>query len=319
VKPRIVVLEPWRFPEAALGQLRSLGEVDLYDPARNLFEATRLAEVLVVRLKYHIDRAFLERSPNLKIISTATTGLDHIDLAMTAARGIEILSLRGETEFLRGVTATAEHSWGLLLALLRHIPEAHQSVTKGEWDRTAFFGRELQNRTLGIVGLGRIGRMVAEYGLAFRMRVAAYDPFQAEWVANVGRTVALEELAKTADVLSIHVPLCKETERLVGRQHFEMMRGDAVLVNTSRGAVVDQEALLDALERGRIAGAALDVVEDEYNAESNLRRRLISYAAAHHNLILTPHLGGATFDSLEKVENFMAHKLASHLEQKPLR
>jgi D-3-phosphoglycerate dehydrogenase / 2-oxoglutarate reductase len=279
-------------------------------------QSLQKADVLIVRLKHLLDRNFLAQVPNLRIISTATTGLDHIDLIAAAERNVQVLSLRGEAEFLKGVTATAEHSWGLLLSLLRHIPQAHQSVVNGNWDRTKFFGRELQNRHLGIVGLGRIGQMVAQYGLAFRMEVRAYDPGQDDGLPNIRRAGTLKDLVRSADVLSLHVPLNERTRHLIDEGILQLMKPDAVLVNTSRGAIVDQLALLRALQAGQLAGAALDVVEDEYHSESSARVELLRYAASHHNLLITPHLGGATFDSLEKVEIFMAEKLAAHLVQK---
>ena len=311
---RIGILEPDRYPPRALTLLKTLGEVILKDSATPLPDFLINVEVLVIRLKYLLDVAFLDQSPTLKIISTATTGLDHIDLPAAQARNITVLSLRGETAFLRTVTATAEHTWGLLLALLRHIPEAHQSVMRGAWDRNRFFGRELQGRALGIVGLGRIGQMVARYGLAFRMNVIAHDPFQTEWIEGVTRADSLADLLPQTDVLSIHVPLSAETTHLIGRRELTLLKRDAVLLNTSRGAVVDESALLENLASHHLGGAALDVIHDEYSASSGLRERLIQYAGAHHNLLITPHLAGATHDSLEKVEIFMAEKLARHVK-----
>jgi D-3-phosphoglycerate dehydrogenase / 2-oxoglutarate reductase len=311
---RIGILEPERYPARALELLRSVGEVTLRD--NSVEPAAFIADlnVVIIRLKYLIDASLLAKVPALKVISTATTGLDHIDLQAAENRSIAVLSLRGETAFLKTVTATAEHTWGLLLALLRHIPQAHAAVVSGDWDRTKFFGRELQGRTLAIIGLGRIGQMVARYALAFRMRVIAFDPFQTEWVEGVERAESLRTALTNADVLSIHVPLSKETTHLIGAAEFHALKKGAIVLNTSRGAVLDEAALIDALERGHLGGAALDVIHDEYSPTSGLRDRLIGYAATHSNLLITPHLGGATHDSLEKVEIFMAEKLVRHLK-----
>jgi D-3-phosphoglycerate dehydrogenase len=311
---RIGILEPDRYPKRARAILDSLGEVRVKADTTSLQHFLSDVSVLVIRLRYLLNREFLDQAPQLKIISTATTGLDHIDLQLAQSRNIAVLSLRGETEFLRTVTATAEHTWGLLLALIRHIPQAHYSVMSGDWNRDRFFGRELQGRTLGIVGLGRIGQMVARYGLAFRMKVIAYDPFQTEWLDGVARATSLKDLAAASDVLSIHVPLSGETTHLIGRDELADLKPGAIVLNTSRGAVLDESALLDSLGDGRIGGAALDVIHDEYSTTSDLRDRLLRYAASHENLLITPHLGGATHDSLEKVEVFMAEKLARHLK-----
>lgn len=310
---RIGILEPDRYPARALDILQSLGEVTMRNESTALPIFTRNVDVLIVRLRHLIDRAFFTQAPQLKVISTATTGLDHIDLQAAKERNVAVLSLRGETDFLRTVTATAEHTWGLLLALLRHIPQAHQAVVSGDWNRDRFFGSELQGRTLAIVGLGRIGQMVARYGLAFRMRVIAIDPYQTDWLEGVDRIDDLTRLLSRADVLSIHVPLSEETRHLIGSNEFAALKPGAVVLNTSRGAVLDEMALLENLENGRLSGAALDVIHDEYSPTSDLRERTIRYAATHDNLLLTPHLGGATHDSLEKVEIFMAEKLARHL------
>jgi D-3-phosphoglycerate dehydrogenase len=311
---RIGILEPERYPGRALESLRSVGEVTLRDYSFEPALFLRDLNVVVIRLKYFLDADLLAHAPGLKVISTATTGLDHIDLATAEKRKIAVLSLRGETAFLKTVTATAEHTWGLLLALLRHIPQAHAAVVSGDWDRTRFFGRELQGRTLAIIGLGRIGQMVARYALAFRMRVIAFDPFQTEGVDGVERAESLRAALQDADVLSVHVPLSKETTHLIGAAEFKALKKGALVLNTSRGAILDETALIDALERGHLGGAALDVIHDEYSPASGLRDRLLRYAASHQNLLITPHLGGATHDSLEKVEIFMAEKLVRHLQ-----
>ena len=311
---RIGILEPERYPDRALELLRSVGEVTMRENSVEPVAFIAELNVVIIRLKYLIDASMLAQAPALNVISTATTGLDHIDLQAAEKRSITILSLRGETAFLKTVTATAEHTWGLLLALLRHIPQAHAAVVSGDWDRTKFFGRELQGRTLAIVGLGRIGQMVARYGLVFRMRVVAYDPYQTEWVDGVERAESLRAALSGADVVSVHVPLSRETTHLIGAAEIGALKNGAVVLNTSRGAIIDEAALIDALERGHLRGAALDVIHDEYSPTSGLRDRLIRYAASHQNLLITPHLGGATHDSLEKVEIFMAEKLVRHLK-----
>ena len=313
---RIGILEPERYPARALELLRSVGEVSMRDSVVEPSAFIADLNVVIIRLKYLIDASLLAQVPTLKVISTATTGLDHIDLQAAEKRNIAILSLRGETGFLKTVTATAEHTWGLLLALLRHIPQAHAAVVSGDWDRTKFFGRELQGRILAIVGLGRIGQMVARYGLVFRMRVVAYDPYQTEWVDGVERAESLQAALSGADVVSVHVPLSRETTHLIGAAEFGALKNGAVVLNTSRGAIIDEASLIDALERGHLGGAALDVIHDEYSPSSGLRDRLMRYAAAHSNLLITPHLGGATHDSLEKVEIFMAEKLVRHLKSR---
>ena len=268
-------------------------------------------EVLIVRLRNQIDHQIMDAAPQLKIIVTATTGLDHIDLKHAAERGIVVLSLKGEIDFLRSVPATAEHTWGLLLALIRNLPWAYTSVLEGQWDRDRFRGRDLAGRSLGIVGLGRIGEKIARYGQAFGMNVAAYDPFRVDWVSGVERKPGLEALCRESEIISIHVPLNPETQAMFGAKEISWLPRGAVLINTARGAVLDEIAMLEALESGHLSGAALDVLSDETRAERPTTSRLIEYGRAHQNLLLTPHIGGATIDSMHATEIFMANKLAN--------
>jgi D-3-phosphoglycerate dehydrogenase / 2-oxoglutarate reductase len=270
-------------------------------------------EVLIVRLAHQIDREVIDAGHRLKAIVTATTGLDHIDMAYAQSQGIAVLSLRGETEFLRAISATAEHTWALLLALLRRIPQAATSVQAGEWERDAFKGHELDGQRLGIIGLGRIGCKVARYGLAFGMRVAAFDPFAVEWIDGVARGVTLADVLRRSDVLALHVPLNAETTRLIGATELAQLPHGAVVINTARGEVIDEEALVRALERGQLAGAALDVIAHEREPQLRTDGLLLHYARRHDNLLITPHIGGTTYESMSKTEVFMARKLAAYL------
>jgi len=268
-------------------------------------------DVLIVRLGHQIDREILDAGTRLKAIVTATTGLDHIDLKYAEQMGIRVLSLRGETEFLRTVSATAEHTWALLLSLLRRIPSAFSSVRAGQWERDRFRGIELNGKCLGLIGLGRIGQKVACYGLAFGMSVRAYDPYLLEWVDGVVRCVSLPELLSNSNVLSIHVPLNKETTGLVGLPEFKLLPSGSVFLNTSRADIVDETALLKSLENGTLSGAALDFIPDERYVRKRLSSPLLAYVCHHENLLITPHLGGATYESMKKTEIFMAQKLVT--------
>jgi len=317
---RILVAEAAGYAPAAREILEGLGPVVLADLDRaGLLAALDGVQVLIVRLRNRIDEEVLAAAPALRVVVTATTGLDHIDLEAAARRGVTVLSLRGETDFLETVTATAEHTWGLLLALVRHIPRAAAAAAAGVWERDRFRGRELRGRRLGIVGLGRLGRMVARYGAAFAMDVAAHDPFAGAWLEGVARCDTLAELLDRSDVLSLHVPLDERTRGLIGAAELGRLPAGALLVNTSRGGVVDEAALLDALRSGRLAGAALDVVQGETVAGAVAGSLLVRHARENDNLLLTPHIGGATLESMQNTEIFMAGKLARFLRGEPVR
>ncbi len=310
---RILNVEPEGYSPEAREILDTLGGVTekTFDRA-GLLGAVAGCEVLISRFGHLMDKELFAAAPHLRALVSATTGLDHIDLAAATANGVTVLSLQGETEFLEGMSATAELTWGLLLSLLRHIPQASKSVKTGGWDRDAFRGNELRGKRLGILGLGRLGRKVAEYGRAFGMTVAACDPYASDWPKSVESRPTLEALLEGAQIISIHVPLNDETRGVVDGDMLTRLPEGAVLINTSRGAVVDEAALLAALDSGRLAGAGLDVVADEFCCGPS--DALLAHARDHGNLIITPHIGGATVESMAKAEVFMAQQLARFLE-----
>jgi D-3-phosphoglycerate dehydrogenase len=310
---RILNAEPENYSERALEILQGAGSVEMRPLDRNgLLLSVKDVDVLIVRLRFQVDEEVFSAAPNLKAIVSATTGLDHIDLKEAEQRGVKVLSLRGETDFLRSIPATAELTWGLLLALTRNIPAAFGSVVQGRWQRDHYKGHDLAGKRLGILGLGRIGSMVARYGLAFGMQVFAYDPNPTLWVRGVKETGSMEELLSLSDVFSIHVPLKPETIKLIGAAELRLLPVGSVLLNTSRGDILDEEALLEALKSGQLAGAGLDVLSNE-RSESLISSPLIEYARTNPNLILTPHIGGATYESMAATEVFMAEKLVQYL------
>lgn len=314
---RILNVEPAGYARRAREILEKIGVVADAPPGRaELLQRVGEADALIVRLAHRVDEELLDRAPRLRVVMSATTGLDHIDLEATARRGIEVLSLGGEDEFLRAVVATAEHTWALLLALVRRIPSAFASVRAGEWERDRFRGTELAGRRLGLLGLGRLGTQVAAYGRTFGMHVHAFDPYVAPWPRGVEEVPSLERLLENSDVLSVHVPLNAETTGMLDGRALGLLPRGAVLVNTSRGGIVDEEALVTALSSGRLAGAALDVVVNERHGAARRAGAVHRYLQEHDNLLVTPHIGGATYESMEKTEIFMAEKLARFFDQR---
>ena len=310
----ILNAEPLGYCAEAGSMLAKLGKVIEKEMSRSqLLNELGNIDVLIVRLANQIDRDIIDAGRCLRAIVTATTGLDHIDIEYAQERGITVLSLRGETDFLQQVRATAEHTWALLLALMRKIVPASIAAQQGNWDRDRFRGQELFARRLGVVGLGRLGRKVARYGQAFGMEVAAFDPFADTWLDDVRREKTLAELLKKSDILSLHIPLNTETQGLIGTTEIALLPAGAVIVNTSRGQVIDESALIKALSNNHLAGAALDVVSGERDNETHVASKLLEFAATHDNLLVTPHIGGATYESMVKTEMFMAHKLTKFL------
>jgi len=311
---RILNAEPKGYCINAREILKSVGE--LYEEELDREKLLRIIgkyEILIVRLGIQVDKEALDAGHNLVAVVTATTGLDHIDIQHAQKKGVKVLSLHGEADFLRKVGATAEHTWALLLALIRKVPQASRSVLNGYWDRDKFRGSELRGKRLGILGLGRLGEKIALYGNAFEMKVLAYDPFRTAWPNDVIRCSNLNALLSKSEILSIHIPLNEKTKGLIGKQELAVLLEDGILINTSRGEIVDSHALIESLSEGHLAGAAVDVIEGERNAAMRDKNSLIAYAKTHSKLLITPHIGGATWESMASTEVFMAKKLKTFL------
>jgi D-3-phosphoglycerate dehydrogenase len=261
--------------------------------------ALETAEGLIVRSGTQVTRNLISRAGQLKTIGRAGVGVDNVDLDAATERGIAVFNAPGGN-----TTAAVELTIALLISVARRIPAAEASLRRGEWDRSVFKGVELRGKTLGLIGAGRIGGEVATRCQAFGMDVVVYDPYLAEERAEeLGvELVGFDEVAARGDFISIHVPLTDETRGIVEEETLRRMKSTAFVVNASRGGVVDEDALANALHDGVIAGAALDVYETEpLAADSPLR--------AAPNLVLTPHLGASTAEAQVGVATEVAAKI----------
>ena len=254
------------------------------------------AHALIVRSATTVDEAMISRAESLMVVGRAGAGVDNVDIGAATGRSVAVFNAPGGNTI-----AATELTMALMLSLIRKIPEADKSVREGRWDRAAFKGNELRGRMLGLIGAGRIGGEVAKRCQAFGMACIVYDPYLTEEYADeLGvRLVELDEVLDKADVISIHVPLTEETRGLVGAEALARMKDRVIVVNASRGGVIDEDALADALGTGQIAGAALDVYESEpLPADSSLREA--------PNLVLTPHIGAATAEAQVEVAREVA-------------
>ncbi len=305
---KTVILEPTNYSPKSIALYSQLGSV-----SSEALEGEALdreladAEVIVLRLAFYIDAAFMDKAPKLKILATPTTGLNHIDVVEAEKRGIRIISLKGWREVTEKIYATSEHTIGLMLALLRKLPFAHNHVVAGGWDRNLFVGHEISGATIGMLGCGRLGFRVAEILDKMGAKVIAYDPYQKNIPTCVEMVSDLQAFLGRADIVSVHVYLTDETTHMLSKQEFAWMKPGARLVNTARGQIIDEVALLEALESGHLAGAALDVLENEAADGKFLEHNALrGFAATHDNLILTPHIGGATRESMAMTEDAIA-------------
>ncbi len=269
------------------------------------------ADAYFASLQVQLTGELISKAPNLKAIATPSTGLDHLDLQAAGERGIAVLGLKDDRQLLDQITATAELAWTLILACSRRLPEAVETSRKGIWARDLLRGHQVAYKTLGILGCGRLGTIVAQYAQAFRMNVLGCD------VRNVDlpgvRMVLFDELLRESDILTIHIHLTPENRGLINREAFSKMKPGAVLINTSRGAIVDEQAMLEALESGKLSAAGLDVIEGEWR-EDLAQHPLIAYSRTHPNLIITPHVGGVTYESQEMAYAAAAKKLVEFLK-----
>lgn len=257
--------------------------------------------VLIVRLQRKIDDQVLGRFPDLTTLVSATTGHDHLSLKAIADRKIRLVSLRGHDAFLKTIPSTPELCFGLLLALVRHIPAANESVKQGVWNRDAFRGYQLKDKTLGIIGLGRTGHMMARFASGFGMKIAFFDPHVED--GHFEKFSELNALLRVCDVVSLHVHLEASTTRLINQENIAEIKPGCFLLNTSRGGVWDERAIVDALKAKRIAGVAADVLSGEL---IDIRTSALWQAQQEgENIIITPHLGGATFDAMWACEEYM--------------
>lgn len=308
-RTKIVIAEPSRFSPSGLKTLKQIGDVIIGPFSYNqLMETCADADVLILRLQHVISAKFLKVAQNLSYIVTPTTGLNHIDVQAASSMGVEIISLKGESEYLKSIPSTAEHTWGLLLALIRHIPQANRHVINGLWDRDTFIGRNLTNLKLGILGFGRVGQQIAKYADAFDMSYTFYDiDDELDHLSN--RTEDLTSFLTSIDVLTIHIPLNKETTHFLNAEKLAKLKKGSLIINTSRGEIIDEYALVNALIDGHIAGVAVDVLDQELIKEKREKSRLLKYAQSNANAIITPHIAGATIDSMQQTEEFVIKKL----------
>ena len=311
---KIGILEPDGFSVEALAKLKQLGQVDLFSgQIIQLADFLADKDVLFIRLAYRIDAGFLQQAPCLKVLCTPTTGLTHLAEPDLQVRGVTVLSLQGEQDFLQHIRATPEHALGLALALLRNYKEAFRSTTRTEWDRDRYRGHEICGRTIGMIGFGRVGRLLAKYFSALDARVVFYDPnSEIEAPVGVERQETIDGLIGASDVVVLCAAFHEANRGLIDRQKIDLMQGK-FFINIARGELIDEAYLIDKINEGFFAGVALDVIERENQTGNQLP--LLLPLTAEQNFILTPHIAGATFESMAKTEVFVADKLARFLDE----
>ncbi len=267
-------------------------------------------DAIITRSGTQVDAELLSHATNLKMVARAGVGIDNVDVLAASERGIIVVNAPfGNTN------SAAEHTMAILLAMCRNVADANASLKSGQWQRAPFTGQELKHKTLGIIGLGKVGGRVALRARAFEMEVLVYDPYISENRAKDFGTelVELEELIRRSDVISVHTPLNEQTRGLIASEHFDQMKEGVLIVNCARGGIIEEAAMLAALEDGKVAGSAFDVWSEE-PPSSEILKKLI----AHPRMVVTPHLGANTFEAQTNVAIDVSREILNLLDGKPV-
>jgi len=299
-RPRVLVREPIAEPGVEL--LRSRFDVDV-DGDSDLAATIAGYDAIVIRSATRLTADVIERADRLKVIGRAGVGVDNVDVDAATRRGIVVANAPDST-----VVSAAEQTIGLLVALARNIPQAHAALKQGAWERSRWSGIELADKTLGVLGLGRIGQQVARRAIGLGMRVVAYDPFVGEdrfREAGIEREATLEAVLGAADFVTLHLPLTDDTTGIIGREAIASMRDGARLINAARGALVDEGALVEAIRSGKLAGAALDVFSAEPYSGPLLEL---------DEVVVTPHLAASTDEAQDRAGVIVAEQIVAALE-----
>jgi len=306
VSVKVLVSDP--LSPRAVGILRGTSGLAV-EERRGLTEAELLPlvsdiDAWVVRGATKVTRRLIEAAPRLRWVARAGAGIDNIDAVAARERGVLVLNVPGAN-----AVAVAELVFGLLLGLFRQIPAADASLKSGTWDKSRFKGRELRGKTLGIVGLGQIGRAVAQRALAFQMTCVGHDPLvDDDTMRDLDvEPLSLSELLKRSEILTLHVPLGPETKGMIGAAEIDRLPRGAVLVNAARGGLVDEAAVLEALDRGQLSGAVFDVFAEEPPRGSAL--------PLPNDVVATPHIGAATVEAQEAVGEEIVRLLLGRLRE----
>lgn len=305
-KMRVIIAD--QINEKGIEYLKEVAEVvvDTSITQDELIDKIKDFDAIIVRSRTKVTRSVIEAAEKLKIIARAGVGVDNVDIEAATEKGIMVVNAPESTSI-----TVAEHAMGLILSLARKVSIADKSVKEGKWEKSKFMGIELAGKTLGIIGMGRIGSQVASRCKAFEMEILVNDPYITEEAASRlgARIVDKETLLKTADIITIHVPLTPETKHSISRYEFELMKKSAFIINCARGGIINEDDLYEALSKGEIAGAGLDVFEKEPPEGSPLLKL--------DNIVVTPHIGASTKEAQRDAAIIVANEVKKVFMDKP--
>ncbi len=313
---KILVITPVKHIDGVSSVLESVGHVTYLDNP-SLEEVLKIVHDFDAiftnpnKSKIYLGREFIDRATKLKVICTASTGTNHIDKDYVKKVGIEVLSLTEERDVIRRISSTAEMAFALTMAGLRNVVYGHESVLQGCWDYTKFIGRQLNALTVGIIGYGRLGSLYSQYCLAFNSKILVFDPYVEVDNTSLTQVQNLETILKNSDIISLHVHVNEETQGLINKQTLGLMKEDVLLVNTSRGEIVNEDDLVAFLKANPYSKVATDVLTDEIR--NRVSSPILQYAKNSKQVIITPHIGGMTKEAQEIAYNHAASLLKQFL------
>lgn len=307
---KIGILEPSDFSKKAIKKLNKLGNVSLFD-GKQIDQFVKDKDVLFVRLNLDINKSLLSKAKKLKYICSPTTGLNHIDVNYCDKHGIAIISLKGETAFLRTIRATPEHTLGLLISLSRNYKSAFLNTKNTIWNREPYKGFEIYNSKVGIIGMGRVGSILTQYLKAMGAQVGYYDINSKVKLDDAKAYKSKSALIKWADTIVLSANYDSNQGQIIGSKELELMQGKT-FVNTARAELTDENLLVNLASKGHFKALAIDVIKEEQSSQKNLQT--ILKATQKYNIIVTPHIGGATYTSMERTEEFITKKLVSKVD-----
>lgn len=281
---------------SSLGDLKIIDDPELKDITIDL----KTADVIFTnpnKSKIFLGKDVLQVSPHLKIICTASTGTNHIDKELMEHNNIKVLSITTEKNITHKISSTAEHSLALTLSAVRSVPQSFESVKSGEWDYTPYIGRQFDSLSIGVVGLGRLGGMYAKFMKPLAKRIMYYDPFVSSKHQWLERVNSLDDLFRSSDIVSLHVHVNKDTTNLINADVLKKAKEDLLLVNTSRGEIVNEEDIIAFLKENNRAKYATDVLIDEVKTSNKKMNQLVKFSTLSHQVLITPHVGGMTYEA----------------------
>tara|TARA_Y100001970_G_scaffold149443_1_gene183371 strand:+ start:11878 stop:12837 length:960 start_codon:yes stop_codon:yes gene_type:complete len=311
-----LVITPIQHIPNVLNNLKKISKVKILKDPRKLDLKKIINKYDIIftnpnKSKVFLGKDLLSLSKKLKIICTASTGTNHIDLKYCDENNIKIISLRNEKKIIKKISSTAELAFLLSLLMLRNIPEANKSVFRGEWDYEKFIGRQLNEVTIGVIGYGRLGKIITKYFKTFGSKIIIYDPYLNINDNKIKQTNNIQDLLKTADIITIHIHADKKNTNFIDSNKLIQMKKNVIIINTSRGEVIDEKALVQFLKKNKLAKIATDVLLNEQTNRN--KSLLLKYSFKSNQVFITPHIGGMTNKAQEIAYNHIVNLLANEI------